>query len=197
VIAVAYKRTVDPVLAPLTVDEAKQQARIEGDDSNALLHGYVAAATDAAEQALNYGLLTQTWRCDLSSWADVIHLPMARQLQSVTHVKYYDTDGTLQTLSSSYYTTDTMTRPARLVRAADYSWPSLQADRLTGRIQITYVVGWTSRDQIPARIVQGIRMYVTYLDADRDGMDVQAQAALASAERCWSDRVYLPELSCA
>jgi hypothetical protein len=47
---------------------------------------------------------------------------------------------------------------------------------------------------VPARIKQGIRMYVTYLDADRDGMETQAQAALASAELCWSDRIYQPDV---
>lgn len=193
----AYSRTVGPLQEPITVEQAKKQARITDAGSDDLIASYVQAAREAAEDALGYGLFTQTWRYDLPEFSDVIPLPMARTLQSITSVKYYDGDGTLQTLSSTYYETDTISRPARLVRAADQSWPSLQADRRVGRVQITYVVGWSDLADIPEKIKQGIRMWVTYLDLDRDGMEVQAQAAQAAALRCWDDRLYHLEPWCA
>ena len=194
--APAYQLVTAPASEPISLDEAKAQARITDTNSDALVQGYVIAARQRAEQVLGYGLLTQTWRYDLKEFDEVIPLPMALKLQSVTHVKYYDTDGTLQTLSSSYYELDTMRRPAGIVRATDVSWPALQADRRSGRVQITYVVGWSDVALIPEIIKQGIRMYVTYLDADRDGMETQAQAAQVAAERCWSDRVYFLPPSC-
>lgn len=187
---VTRTRTVDPAQEPITLTEAKAQARITDSNSDGLVASWVATARWMAEDTLGYGLFTQTWRADFSAFEDVMPLPMALQLQSVTHVKYYDTTGTLQTLSSSYYELDTMRRPAGIVRAADVSWPALQADRRVGLVQVTYVVGWTTIALIPERIKQGIRMYVTYLDADRDGMETQAGQARAAAEACWSDRLY-------
>lgn len=191
----AYVLVTGPTKEPITLAEAKAQARITDDSSNGVLGTYVKTAREEAEAFLGYGLYTQTWRYDLSAWSDVIPLPMALQLQSITSVKYYDANGVLQTLASTYYTTDTLTRPCRLLRASDMSWPSLQADRLTGKIQITYVVGWSSVETIPERIKHGLRMYVTYLDSDRDGREADAAQARIAAERCWSDRMELLEPS--
>ncbi len=196
-IRVSYQLVTGPTTEPITLVEAKAQARITDTNSDTLLGTYIAAARHRAEQVLGYGLYTQTWRCDLSSFAEVIPLPMALQLQSITSVKYYDADGVLQTLSSTYYEMDTVRRPACLVRAANVSWPTLQADKRTGRVQITYVVGWTTTAAIPDIIKQGIKLYVTYLDADRDGLETQAAQAAAAAERCWLDRLYLVPPSCA
>ena len=189
-VAISAVLVTAPTSEPVTPEEAKAQARITGADSDDLIASYIKTAREEAEDYLNYGLLTQTWRADLSEFAESIPLPRAMKLQSITHVKYYDSDGTLQTLSNTYYETDTVSRPARLVRAADMSWPSLQADRRIGRVQVTYVIGWTTAALVPERIKHGIKMFVSYLDADRDGLDVQASAARIAAERCWSDRLY-------
>lgn len=186
----AYALVTGPAQEPITLDEARRQARIVGEDSDTLLRSYIVTARQEAETTMRRALFTQTWRHDLEEFEEVMPLPMAALLQSVAHVKYYDTDGVLQTLSASYYEVDTLATPGRIVRAPDVSWPALQADRRTGRVQITYVAGWATVASIPEKIKQGIRMYVTYLDADRDGMDAQATAARESAAACWSDVVH-------
>ncbi len=70
------------------------------------------------------------------------------------------------------------------------AWPAVQADRLSGAVTITYVVGWSTVDAIPQRIKQGMRFYVTYLDLDRDGMEPNAMAAWNAAESSWTDKLY-------
>jgi uncharacterized phiE125 gp8 family phage protein len=198
----AWARTVDPVLPAITIAEARAQARITGTQSDGDLDTFIRTASDAAEQVLGRGLLTQTWRLDLDQFYDEMALPMAAPLQNSQAnttepiVQYYDTSGVLTTLASSAYLVDTISRPGRILRAPSHAWPAVQADRLSGAVRITYVVGWTSADLIPDRIKHGIRMYVTYLDADRDGMETQARAAEEAAQRCWSDRVYWVEPSC-
>lgn len=179
-----------PTEEPLTLAQAKTQCRITHDDENSLMLSYIASARIAAEEALARGLLTQSWKLTLSRWADVIGLPMAAPLQGVTSVQYYDATGALQTLSPTIYAVDLVSRPGRIARAAGQTWPSLQSDRRLGRIEIIYVVGWTSAALIPERIKQGIRSYVGYLDSDREGLDVAAVHARAAAEACWCDRVY-------
>lgn len=184
----AWSRTVDPVEEPISIAEAQAQARIPDDESAALLSAYVQTAREEAERQLGRGLFTQTWRLDLPQFAERVQLPMAAPLQSVSTVKYYDGDGTLQTLSSTYYLVDTAAWPGEVARAPGMAWPSVQSER-PRPVQITYVVGWSDQASIPERIKQGIRMYVTYLDLDRDGMEVQAEAARRAAEACWTDAV--------
>lgn len=179
-----------PSEEPLTVEQAKKQARITHDDENALIQSYIVAGRQAAEECLGRGLLTQTWKLTLGTWADQIWLPMAAPLQSVTSVKYWDLNGVLQTLSPTVYTVDVVSRPGRIVRAPQQVWVPLQTDRWSGRVEITYVVGWTAKEQIPERILQGIRSYVGYLDSDREGLDGDGERARRAAEACWTDRVY-------
>ncbi len=190
---VQWIRTVAPVLSAVGLQEMKDHARITQSEGDATLQRYIDAATDAAEQYMNRGLLTQTWTLTLRWFADVMYLPMASPLQSVTSLKYYDTAGTLQTLATSSYDVDLVSRPGRVLRKANVSWPALQSGKLGGRVVITYVVGWTDPALIPERIKQGIRLYGTWLDADRDGMDPNGQRGREAAEACWADQVYAIE----
>lgn len=190
-ITASWMRTVAPKVEPITMQEAQDQLRLTTDDNNANVARYIAAARDAAEETLSRGLLTQTWTLKRNAFADEIWLPMAAPLQIDTPpvVTYVDASGNPQTLAASAYIVDQVSRPAKLVRAAGTVWPTLQAD-LLGGIDITYVVGWKTPGDVPDRIKQGIRQYVAYLDADRDGTNPQALAAQQAAERCWDDRVY-------
>lgn len=186
-----------PTAEPLSIAEAKKQARIEVDDEDDLIDRYIRAARSAAEETLGRGLLTQTWKFTCDAFAESIWLPMAAPLQSVTSVKYYDTTGTLLTLSATVYTVDLVSRPGRIVRAPLQAWPALQGDRRTGRVEITYVVGWTDKTLIPERIVQGIRLYLSYCDSDREGLDEFGALARAAADACWTDRVHWKPPACA
>lgn len=200
--AASYQLVTGPAQEPISLDEAKRQARVRHDESNDLLRKYIVTSREAAEQCLGYGLFTQTWRLALDGFYDEMLLPMALRLQvgdSAPVVTYYDADGALQTLSASVYLVDTVHRPARLTRAPGMSWPSTQSDRMTGCVFVQYVVGWSDVNQIPERIKQGIRSYVTFLDLDRDGTNPDAERAKAAAEACWIDTLEWvpPEERCA
>lgn len=190
-IACEWTRTSDPATEPLSLSEAKQQASIVAADDDGLLAAYIVAARQAAEAALNRGLITQTWTLQLQFWSDEISLPMAAPLQNDANanpstapvVKYYDTSGVLQTLATTYYLVDTTTEPGCIRRAPNQIWPSVQCDRARP-IVITYVAGWLNADAVPEIIKHGMRLYVAYADADRLG-SVDADAARRAAESCW------------
>lgn len=188
-IGCAWTLVTAPVQEPISLADAKAQARITDDHSNDLLRSYIQAAREEAERQMGRGLYTQTWKMLLDDWANVIPLPMAGPLQSVTSVKYYDGDGALQTLATSVYDTDLVSEPGRVVLKPGQSWPSTQSEKRNGRIEITYVVGYATVSSIPERWKQGIKLWVTYLDLDRDGMEEGASRARVSAENCWNDRV--------
>jgi uncharacterized phiE125 gp8 family phage protein len=197
-IGCAWTLVTGPTSEPVSLDDVKHQARILGEDSNAVLANYIATAREAAESYMGRGILTQTWKLVLDCFVNVMPLPMAAPLQNnslaspstAVVVQYYDEDGAQQTLATSVYDVDTVSRPGCVVLKPDQEWPSIQSDRRNGAVTITYVVGWTSADLVPERIKHGIRQYVTYLDLDRDGLESRALDALQAAERCWTDRIW-------
>jgi uncharacterized phiE125 gp8 family phage protein len=187
-IATSWAVTTAPAEEPVSIEEAKLYVGITDVDSDALVEGWIRTARHAAEDYLGRGLFTQTRKFFLSDFANVMPLPMAAPLAEVTSVKYYDADGAFQTLSTDVYAADTEARPGAVVLKPDQTWPSLHSTRLQWRVEITYVVGWTSRALIPDRIKQGILIYVKGLDLERS----QPGAALAAeqqAARCWDDRI--------
>jgi len=171
-----------PAQEPLTLDEAKLQASVTQDDENLLVVGYLKAAREAAQSFLNRALFTQTWKLQIAGFDDVIWLPMAAPLQSVTSVQYYDENGTPQTLATSYYDVDTVSEPGRIVRKPNQTYPTVQSDRLRP-VTVTYVCGWTDVDLIPEAIKQGIRVYLTAFEGGRAGQTFDI--AQKAAEACW------------
>jgi len=180
-----------PTSEPITLQEAKDQARIVQSQGDAVLYRYIKTAREAAEQYMNRGLLTQTWTLGLHGFFERITLPRAHPLQNdvltAPVITYYDPNGTLQTLNSMTYLVDALSRPGRIGRAPGYSWPSIQVDRNAPVVFITYTIGWTSAALVPERIKQGMRLYISWLDRDRDGSDVGGDLALKRAEDCWND----------
>lgn len=184
-----WELVTGPIIEPVTVAEAKSQARIYDNNSDDLVRGYIVTAREAAEAHMGRGILTQTWKQVQDGFATVNPLAMASPLQSVTSVQYYDPDGVLQTLATSVYGVDSVSRPGRVVLKPGQSWPSVQCEKRDGAVIITYVVGWTAVDLVPERIKQGIKQYVAYLEMDREGLESRALDAQLAAERCWSDRI--------
>jgi uncharacterized phiE125 gp8 family phage protein len=170
----AFVRTVDPVQEPVTVGDAKLHCRALADvnDEDAVIATYIRAAREVGEGHTCRGWLTQTWKATLSDFANDMPLQMAGPLQSVTTVKYYDADGALTTLSSSNYTVDTACTPGRVCLAPGYTWPALQADRRSWRVEIIYVVGQTSVAAIPSAFKVGTLLMVDHLYENRSAVQV-------------------------
>lgn len=192
----SWSLVTGPLQEPVTLAEAKQHAHITSTNDDATIQRFIRTAREAAEERMNRGLFTQTWKVALGGFAWDIHLPRAAPLASVTTVEYYDVIGTLLTLPSTYYDVDTLSRPGRITLAANQMWPALQSIRRSPRVIITYVIGWSSVALIPERIKQGIRMYVAYLDADREGLEEYGERARKAAEACWDDVVTWIEPDC-
>jgi len=183
--------TIAPTSEPLTTAEAKAQIRSVQSLEDTLVDTYVKAARQAAEHHLARGLLTQTWTLALSEFVNVIPLPMAVPLASVTSVKYYDVDNVQQTLPTTVYEVDTKSRPGRVALKAGQTWPAVNSERRVNRIEIAYVLGYTASTSIPADIMQGIRMYVGLMDTNRDGLDPTTGEALRTIKAAfWTDRVF-------
>jgi uncharacterized phiE125 gp8 family phage protein len=144
-----YNATIytQPTSEPVSVDDLKAQLRLNTDDEDDAIEEYITTARQQFEHLTQRPVLAQTIRqycsrmpshepCDRSSYEGIIYL-MKGNVQSVTQVKYYDQDNTLQT--SSTHTTDLTTNPARITWQTRPDLSELQANPL----YVDYVCGFT------------------------------------------------------
>ena len=155
-------RTVDPTATPITTAQMESQLRLDQNNEQEFIGDLIAAVTDECEQYLGRQLMPATYRLDLDEFpADgkEIELPFA-PLQSVTSVKYRDSDNVQQTLSASVYEVDATRAPGRLRLATGQSWPTIY-DRYNA-VEITYAAGYSTAAHVPAAIRLAIRELVAH-----------------------------------
>lgn len=147
-----------PTEEPITLGDAKHHCRVEvADEDDDLISALITAARLRCEQELGQAFCTQTWRLTLDCFPDEFVVPMP-PLVSVTHLKYRDTSGTLQTLASTGYSVDTDSRPGRVSLAYGEVWPSTRA--MYNAVQLTYVAGYGDASAVPENIKLAIRLLV-------------------------------------
>jgi uncharacterized phiE125 gp8 family phage protein len=156
-----------PASLPVSVDEAKKQARIYHDDDNSEVERIVYAATASVEQYLQRKLITQTWKMFLDSWPLQIKL-LFGDLQSVTHVKYTDSDEVQSTVDSSTYSVDTDSVPGRVVLLNEETWPT-DTLSLNNPIEVQFVTGYgDASTDVPQDIRHAILLLFSYLYTYRE-----------------------------
>lgn len=168
------KVTVGPTFEPVTLAEAKAHCRVDVSDDDALITSQISAARAYLEHTFGRAIAAQTLLLHLAVFPGVcqsnprgaIKLPRP-PLASVTHVKYYDTAGTLTTLDPSAYQVDDVREPGELVVAPGEDWPDTQDDRV-GAVQVTYVAGVASAGAIDPRIKQATLMLVGHWYENRE-----------------------------
>ena len=155
-----------PTEWPVTLAEAKAQCRVQSDDEDALLEGYIKAATRHIENSLGISIAEQTWRLTLDTFSDAIELPRGR-VTEVTGVEYVDTDGLTQTLSTDIYTTDLAGHPQWLVLSPGASWPDL--DDAVNAVNVTYTAGM---ETVPDDLKHAILLLIGHWYAQRETVNV-------------------------
>jgi len=89
------------------------------------LSSLITTVRKQTELLLNRALITQTLDIYFDDFPgeDGLEIPRA-PLATVTSLKYTDVDDTETTFSSSYYYTDTVSEPGRIVLKDGYDWPT-------------------------------------------------------------------------
>ena len=150
-----------PAVEPVELATAKAHLRVDHSTEDQDIARKIAAARRWAENFLARALITQTWRLHLDAFpfdGSPIELPMP-PLQSVTHVKYRATDGTLTTWPSASYVVDAPSGPTagrgRLYPAYGETYPTPQ-DRLSA-VEIQFVAGYgDAPEDMPAEVESGL-----------------------------------------
>jgi uncharacterized phiE125 gp8 family phage protein len=84
-------------------------------------------------------LITQTWDLFLDKFQQKIEIPFPK-LQSITTVKYTDTDGAQQTLSDTLYTVVTNTEPGYIIPAYNQDWPDIRD--VPDAVEVRFIAGY-------------------------------------------------------
>ena len=156
----SLKRITAPTETPIDLATAKAHTRVIGTAQDTLITLYIEAAPanlDGKDGLLGRALVTQTWEYSLDSFeSQAIEIPLP-PLQSVTSIKYLDTSGIEQTLSSARYTVDTASEPARVVVDAD-GWPDTYDS--ANAVTIRFVCGYGAATAVPSSLKAAILLNV-------------------------------------
>jgi uncharacterized phiE125 gp8 family phage protein len=164
-----------PIGTIIDLDEAKLHLRVDHTSDDTLIQGLIWTAIDQAETITRRRLLTQTWTAYFDGWpaGDYIQLPYG-QLQSVTSVKYKDSDATESTMDSDEYIVDTYSEPGRVVLDYGESWPS-ETLYPSNPVYIEFVCGYgTVASDVPMPIRSAILLILEDYYDNRGGIVVGA-----------------------
>lgn len=152
--------------APIDLATVKAHLRLPSSYTaeDTMLQSYLEAAVKTAEDRTNRALMEQTWRATIDKFPKLIRVNKTPLIE-VTSVKYYDPDGSLQTLSSDNYIVDSDGEPWRIIPAPGISFPSTQ-DRVNA-VVITFKAGYSSAALVPKNIIAGILLIVDDLWKNR------------------------------
>ncbi len=173
-----------PTTEPLTLAEARAHCRIDQTEDSGLLAGYILAAREFAENYTRRKFVTQTLDYTLEAWPykEVdsgrgyyecryrVELPVP-DVQSITYVKYLDSNGALQTLAATQYVLRKDGPVAYLEPAKDATWPDVSEKPalasptvVAAPITVRFVAG---SDAVPDSIRVAIQFHVEIM-YDRD-----------------------------
>lgn len=185
---------VSPELVPLEL--VKTHCAIDGSDLDTLLQDvYIPAAVSWAEGFAHRTIFTRehVWtirdfpRCGSGH----IRLPRGKT-QSVEAIRYYDSDGNLQSLFGASATISPTGDDfgemlggddGATLAAGDNGWPTVSTDRVAP-VQIEFFAGWTSA-QLPKDVLHAI------LFAISDMVDTRGSADLTSFGKNLTTRMAL------
>jgi uncharacterized phiE125 gp8 family phage protein len=190
----AIKQTAAPTVEPLTLEEAKNHLRVDDDidEDDALINNFIAAARQDCEKFQNRAYVTQTWELWLDAWPDkdYIEIPLP-PLQTISSVKYYDTEDTEATLSSDDYFVDAQSEPGRVVLNSGNSWPGTTLRPANG-VCVTFVAGYGDAGDVPKNIKSAILLLVGHFYEHREDV-ITGISAMPMPHGCeallWKERI--------
>jgi len=156
-----WKITTEPTVEPITVDEVKIFARIDGVDEDSLIEGFIKTVRELTEAYLGRALITQTITMLMDYWPNVDAIEFPRPpLQSVTSVSTVDEDDSETVFSSDNYYVITESIPGKLVIKQGCTAP-INTDRYVGGFKFVFVAGYgdTAVDT-PSSIKDGMKLWV-------------------------------------
>lgn len=142
-------------------------------DDDDLITFLIEAATIHTENICNKKLLTQSMTLFGNSFSSPIKITWG-PVQSITHLKYFNSEASQITFDVSRYQLDQYAMPAELRLApTDQSWPSVQRGRVNA-VEIEFVTGYGTADDVPKTILQGMKFLLGHWYTNRENIQIGA-----------------------
>lgn len=152
---------------PITLAEAKAHLRVVAADDDTYISALIVTARQMVEQRTGRALMPQRVRIGMDSFCLVTKLP--RLPLAEVHgliIKYYDGDGTQQTVNDATYTINTYVEPVEVTLAYQQSWPDFRP--VAGGVTMEYDVGYTDADAVPMPLKQWMLLAIGAMYDNRD-----------------------------
>jgi uncharacterized phiE125 gp8 family phage protein len=160
--------SVEPETEPVSVDELKEFARIDYDEEDTLLEGFIKAVRQASEEYMGRALIEQTIEMTMDYWpSNQIELPRP-PLISIVRVATLDEDDTETAYSSDNYFARTRAAPGQLIIKRSIT-PPINTDRDYGGFLIVFKAGYgTTAASVPQSIREGIKLWASIVESTRE-----------------------------
>jgi uncharacterized phiE125 gp8 family phage protein len=158
---------------PLSLDDAKDFARIAGDDDDNTVRRLIGSATNYLEAITGRRFVNTTLTAYFDAfpaadedYLELRHLPVS----SVSSIKYIDADdGTTNTWTAAEYDVDNVSEniPCRITTDYSYSWPSVRDEQ--NAVRVEFVSGYgSSHTSVPDDVKHAIALLVSHWFTHRD-----------------------------
>jgi len=145
-------RISPPAELPVSLPLAKANMRVDGDNMDTLITTWIKGIVAALEHEIGQCLIEQTWRVTVDSLPAALGLP--HPVMSVTSVKYFDVDGTEQTLDSADYRLYKARYRSDLMPPRGGAWPATMVGR---DVTVEVVCGYGAA---PADVPENVQLYL-------------------------------------
>lgn len=168
-----YTITTNSVGLPVSLEDMKSHLRVDFDAEDLTILGLIEVARDWVETRIGRTLINRTYtlRRDCFPAGCFLELKFP-PLASVTEVRYYDADNTLQTLAAEkYQTIADHFLSSGLELLPDNEWPTttIRSDA----VQVEFVAGYgSSSSSVPAAAKHAIKMLVGHWYENREAVVV-------------------------
>lgn len=161
-------RVTAPSASPISLAEAKAQMRVEGSDEDTIIQRLIDAAVAFVDVqgALGFAMITQTWGQWVGPNPGTVMLSLG-PVQSVSAIKYYDINGTLQTATLADFNVFGTPNRITVSPKTGYAWPVTQTR--DDAIKIEYVIGYGATSaSVPQTVRHALMMLVAHWYENRE-----------------------------
>ncbi|MBT4837928.1 MAG: hypothetical protein HON94_11345 [Methylococcales bacterium] len=160
-----YKLKTAATSEPVTLTEAKAHLQVTVSDDDTFIGSLITAARMHVQSYMHRQLMPSTWQLFLDVFpSDTIYIKEC-PVTAISSIKYVDENGSEQTLSSSLYSLDKESEPARLNPVYGESWKTTQTQN--NAVTIEFTAGYADADSVPGAIKAAILLLVGFLYENR------------------------------
>lgn len=161
-----------PAVEPVSTTTAKSHLRVDTSADDTLIDSYIKAAREVGEGLARRAFITQTLELVIDDFPSDLKLKIPRPpLQSVTSIKYLDSDNVEHTFTD--YVVDARSEPGVITFN---STPGVALAQ-SGAVAIRFVAGYgASSSAVPSTFIQAILLSVAHFYEFREALDIPNSA---------------------